>query len=744
MKILRKSLLVLACLSIVVLLAFSGYYFYVTHNVHLSQDKLLQRGANITVYDAFENTLACTDASGKQKTQLQALPVHTQYAFVDTEDKRFFSHNGYDYARIIKAFFKNLTTRSFGQGASTISQQLIKNTHLTQEKTLKRKLQEWKLTRMLEKRYSKREILENYVSIIYFGHNCFGIQSAARFYFDKQPQELTLGESCILAGLVKSPNNYSPFKNPERCQKRKAVVLNCMLRAGHITETQKNEALQEPLPAKPHTTAKSYGYTHQVFEELSEIAEEKEFNLHGSIAVRTYFDPNAQQSVQNAFSTNTNTDKTIAVIDVETRGYKAFVSTVNDLRRSPASLIKPLLVYAPAIEENLLSPATPILDEPVNFSGYCPQNYDDKYHGYVSARESVAKSYNIPAVKTLNSIGVKKAAEYLQQVGLEIDKRDYSLALALGGMQHGFTAKQLFSAYTVFANGGEYQPSAFIKSISIDGKTVYERPQKTTRVYSAETAYLTADMLSTAATTGTAKRLRGLPFPVYAKTGTAGTKQGNTDAYTVAFTQKDIVGVWIGNADCSVISHTGGGEPCNWIANIQTQLSGEYAAKGISLQAIPRPSGIVEKQLDKTAYEQSRELRLADPLSPAQYRFCELFAVSNAPTVVSETFSRPSILPPSVKVTDEGVVIAFTPQELYRYKITRYHKNKKTVVYDGAYTPTFIDETIQANERYTYGITPYYQEQIGKELLLPEITAPSQPITKKEEKKILKKNWWEE
>ena len=370
MKRIHKILLILVSILACGILAFSGYYFYVTKDVTLSKDKLLRQGASITLYDNTDSEMVVTDLSGKQKTNVNNLPRHVQYAFVDTEDKRFFQHNGYDYPRIVKAFMKNITTRSFGQGASTISQQLIKNTHLTQEKTLKRKLKEWKLTRQLEKRYDKQEILENYLSVIYFGHNCFGIRSASLFYFDKEPQELTLGESCILAGLVKSPNNYSPFKHPDACKKRKTTVLNCMLRAGHINEQEKAKAIAEPLPTTPSKHTHAYGYAHHVFDELSEITETHNLLLLGSVRIKTYCDYTAQTIAEEVFSTQTHTDKTIAVIDNQSCGFKAFVSSVGDLKRSPASLIKPLGVFAPALEENLLSPATPILDEKVNFSGY--------------------------------------------------------------------------------------------------------------------------------------------------------------------------------------------------------------------------------------------------------------------------------------------------------------------------------------------------------------------------------------
>ena len=219
MKVLRKILLIFFLLFSVGLISGLSYYFAVTHSVSLQPEKLVLDEKNIVIYDE-NGEIASVTATVKQTTPLSEIPQKTWRAFIDTEDKRFFTHNGFDIRRIIKATLTNLKAGSFKQGASTISQQLIKNTHLSQEKTVKRKLKEWKLTRELERKYSKNEILEKYLNVIYFGHNCFGISSASEFYFGKSPSELDLADSAILAGLVKSPNNYSPFKNPEKCVQR--------------------------------------------------------------------------------------------------------------------------------------------------------------------------------------------------------------------------------------------------------------------------------------------------------------------------------------------------------------------------------------------------------------------------------------------------------------------------------------------------------------------------------------------
>ena len=260
MKILRRIL----CISLLVLAAFClsavGFYFAVTKDARLYPEKLALSEQKIVLYDSQGEPVKGVAANLlKQTVAMEEIPQKTRYAFVDTEDKRFYSHNGFDVKRIARAAVNNLKSRSFKEGASTISQQLVKNTHLSQEKTLKRKLREWKLTRTLERRYSKDEILEKYLNVIYFGHNCFGLRSAAEFYFGKTPDELDLADSAILAGLVRSPNNYSPFKNPEGCLKRKATVLNLMQKNGHITEEEKLAALEKPLPTAPVVSSDNVG-----------------------------------------------------------------------------------------------------------------------------------------------------------------------------------------------------------------------------------------------------------------------------------------------------------------------------------------------------------------------------------------------------------------------------------------------------------------------------------------------------
>ena len=717
----------------------AGYYFATTKDAHLYPEKLTLNEQTILIYDRYEDEVKNASALFyNQAVKVENISKYAQNAVICTEDKRFYKHNGFDIKRIAKAALNNARSKSFKEGASTISQQLIKNTHLSHEKTIRRKLKEWKLTRRLEKRYSKDEILEKYLNTIYFGHSCFGIRAAAEFYFNKQPSELTLADSAVLAGLIKSPNHYSPFKNAEKCKKRKDIVLTLLQQNGYITEAERKTAAETPLPTAPYTAKNNDGYLSFVFEELEDIAKEKHFRLGGNIRIFTELDPDLQGKLNDIAKNAEDCDKTMLVLDSESKRYKAAISTVGGIKRLPGSLIKPLLAYAPAIEENIISPVTPLLDEKVNYGNYSPDNYDGKYHGYVSARESLAKSLNIPAVKLLQSLGVEKGASYLTKLGLPVEKADYSLALALGGMKNGFTLQDITNAYSALQNGGKLTDDGFIKKILINDVCVYTHKPTSTKVFSEETAYLTTDMLQTAVKDGTAKKLRTLPFQIAAKTGTVGTEKGNTDAYALSYTTKDIAAVWLGNADNRFIEHTGGALPCSLLREINEVLYDKYTAQNVKIAPFQKPQGVVEVSLDKQSYYATHTILLAEDIAPLDFRFTELFKKDMIPSKKSDFFCNPSISPPTVTLTKNGVKITFqahTPT-LYIYRIERYDYTTHTTLYQGEYLPEFLDTGVEKNRRYLYTVTPIYGKHEGKPIHLPEI------LTATPQDKIVDEEWW--
>ena len=736
MRLIKKLFWILFLLLMVLTSVAVGYYFAVTKDATLQKDKLQLNQQNVILYDYSGEVIQNVGIfTNKQSTPIEDIPQHVKHAFISVEDKRFYAHSGFDVRRIAKAVINNLKARSFKEGASTISQQLIKNTHLSQEKTVKRKLREWKLTRALERNYTKDEILEKYLNTIYFGHSCFGIRAAADFYFAKLPSELTLSESAILAGLVKSPNNYSPFKNPVRCIQRKKTVLDLMQQNGYVNPTEKAAAISEALPTQANKNTVDCGYFHFVFDELSEIAADLGLRLGGKIEIFTEYDPDLQEEVIQA-TKDISCDKCAFVLDGKSNAFKACVATVGDVRRLPGSLIKPLLIYAPALEENLISPATPILDEKVNYGGYTPENYNRKFHGYVSARKCVANSLNIPAVKLLQSLGTQKASEYMEKMSLPIDKEDHSLALALGGMKRGFSLRELTNAYATLQNGGKFSTSAFIKTLKINGIPVYNFSKKDTAVFSKETAYLMTDMLKSAVKEGTAKKLRSLPFDIAAKTGTVGTDKGNTDAYAVAYTPRDVTSIWLGNANNQTITDTGGGTPCQVLYHINEYLYRQYG----EISTFERPSNIVEVSLDKTSYYDTHTMQLSDDNAPIQYCITELFNKHFVPTKKSDFFSNPSILSPTITVKNGKVFITLdtTSPTIYNYRIERYDYATHNTIYEGTHHKEFCDDTVKAGAQYVYSITPIYNGKAGVAVTLPSIYID---VTWNDER-ISETEWW--
>lgn len=744
MKIVKR---IIAYSLILCLIGITGgfiYYIFATKNIQLDPKRLTLQEQNIILLDSKQNPILLGLESKNQCVASEEIPQHTKQAFIDVEDKRFYRHNGFDVKGIARAIWHNTKSLSFKEGASTISQQLIKNSHLSQEKTLKRKLQEWKLTKQLEKKYGKEEILAKYLNTIYFGHSCFGIASASEFYFNKQVNQLSLSESAMLAGMVKSPNNYSPFRHPEECLKRRNFVLRLMNSHGSISDEETEEAISVPLPVQlnPENSSKSYPYF--VLDELAHLSEIYNFRIGGKIQIQTFMDKNLQGYMEKLNNEDVSAGKAFLSLDPKSGGFKACISSIGNAPRLPGSLLKPLLVYTPALEENYLAPATPILDEKIDYNGYSPKNYDENYHGYVSARECVEKSLNIPAVKVLSSMGIEKCTNYLEKLNLRVNEEDKSLALALGGMKHGYKLTELLAAYSVFPNEGMKTTCGFIESIAINGKTVYKKPKNAQKVFSPESTYLMTDMLKSAAQNGTAKKLRELPFEIAAKTGTAGTKNGNTDAYALSYTTKDCLAVWVGNADNGKTQHTGGGLPCNYLKKLNEYLYKEYKKNNEYISSFTQPKNIVKIQLDKPAYYDTHTIMRADENAPAEYRFSELFKKDAIPLKQSTSFTFPSILQPSLSFNGNEVIIALNPHSptYYNYRIERSDYATHTIIYEGEFIPTFIDNRIENEKKYTYTVTPIYKNTVGKTIILPTVYTTQKNNTLVEDRNILDREWW--
>ncbi len=734
-----KVLLVIFLSMLTVVTALLTTYFILTKDAVLDESRLINPNQSILIYDENGNEITSANVSGNRKSViLSTLNKHTVNAFIASEDRTFYSHNGLNYKRMFKALYKNVISRSFKEGASTISQQLIKNTHLSQEKTIKRKLNEIKLTKQLEKRYSKDEILEMYLNTIYFGHNCYGLQSAAEFYFDKKAENLSLTESATLVGLLSSPNNYSPFKNPEKSLQRRNLVLKAMLDCGFIKPEEYATATNEPLNAKKTLQKGKYtDYLNGIFDELDEINADF-YNLKNSCSVYTYLNADLQSYVEQL---NYECDNSV-IITSASGGVSAYKSTINGAKRQPGSTVKPFMVYAPAFEEKMLSPFTKILDEKINFNGYSPENYDKKYHGYVSVTDCIKSSLNVPAVKTLNSLTVKTAEKYLSKMNIALDDEERNLSVALGGMKYGLSLKEIADRYSVFSAGGVYSPSRFIKRITYkNGKILYEAETSKSRVFSEGVCSLMNEILMETAKSGTAKKLNCFNYDVAAKTGTCGNQEGNTDAYSVAYTSSHCIGVWLGDKDNKRLKVTGGNNCCEISKQILGKLYAQRSPEKLEISAGTSTVGI-----DAEDYYENNKTIKADPLSPKLNVLNVKVLTGNEPKEISSKFSSPSITMPTISVKNNAVNIELCHAKYYSYLIKRQNGSKIETIYDGKLTKTFTDAP--AEGVYVYSVTPYFDDGT-KKIYGQEITLPAVNLNKNgssvQDKipDIVKKDWFD-
>ena len=566
------------------------------------------------VYDRYGNEIATLyGEQNRIMTNLGEIPMHVQQAFIAIEDERFYSHIGIDPIAIVRSFFANLKSRQWTeQGGSTITQQFIKNTYLTREKTIARKLNEAWLAIMLERQFTKDEILEMYLNTIYFAHGAYGIEAAANLYYDKCVKELTLAEGALLAGIPRLPNYYSPYLNFESARKRQKMVLQKMAELKYITDIQLSEihkleiTLAEPISRNyifPYFI--DYMLHQELVPALMELplfeGREEAYSAvyTGGLKIFTTLDPNVQTAAETVINDenhyaqnvrvdmqkliNTGTEEgypetalqddgvpqpqaSVVIAEPSTGELLALVggreySIDNQgLRylspRQPGSAIKPLLVYAPAIEEKIILPGSIVDDTPFIRGDWAPENFRRNFLGLVTVRQAVTQSLNVPAVKVYSELGINKGLDYAAKMGLStLGQDDHHLAAALGGVTQGVTPLDMAQAYAVLANEGIKAGFHTIKKVEDSkGQIIYEHHSEVEAVLHPQTAFLMTDMLKDVGITGTAAAIK-TDRPLAVKTGTS---SENRDAYLVAYTPEIVVSFWMGH-DIQTRGHIKGG-----------------------------------------------------------------------------------------------------------------------------------------------------------------------------------------
>lgn len=619
-------------------------YFYT--NTELDTNKVTGNNLGVAIYDKYDNVLETSANSDKKLVNIHELPAYVTDAFISVEDKNFYKHNGIEPYRIVKAGMVNLLNKGKVQGASTITQQLIKNTLLSPEKTYTRKAKEIVLAMKLEKELTKDEILQEYLNTIYFGENCYGIENASEFYFGVSAKDLTLEQSATLAGLINAPNIYSPVSAPQKACSRRNLVLSRMLKLDKISQTDYDKAVATELQIKACSTPYINSYTRACIGEACELLNmtEKEF-VRGKYKIYSYIDPKIQNKLQNVVANYTDVLAQQIVTDNQNYSIVAYCGSSRlpliNTRRQPASLIKPVGIYLPCIQENILSPATPILDEEISIDGYKPSNYNKQFVGWTNVRTALKKSLNIPSIKALSYLTCEKAFNYAQTMGLPVGDSDKNMSYALGSVSGGVTMREITAPYTMLANKGNFNSLSMIKRIETnDGKVIYNRIIKPKKLFDEESCYLITDILRPDSNSNTTACLKDLGIDIASKTGTASVEHNATDYWNVAYTPNYTVTSWLGVADNDQTFSEKYNSSAK--ASLMTKKSFTSCASLTKADRFTTPQNIVSVDVDLHQY--NKEHRLVQATDGAE-SFIEIFKANNLPESKQTTVDEPTIEP---------------------------------------------------------------------------------------------------
>lgn len=665
---------------------------------------------------------------------ISELQPSTVYAFISAEDARFFEHEGVDVIRIAGAIVADIKAGSYVQGASTISQQLIKLSHLTSEKTISRKAEEAALAYEMERQYSKEDILEMYLNYVYFGGGYYGIEAAAEGYFGVHASDLTLDQSAMLAGILKSPSGYAPHINYAASINRRNNILRLMRDYGYITDDEKKHA-SAGRPTILHDKNEEYSgyYTDAVTKSAAALMGITVDELiRGGYSIYSAMDSDIQHYCEEMFKNGElfpaeDSEAAIVVLEPSTgmvvamvggRSYTGGISfnRATDIRRQPGSVIKPVIAYAPAFEYLNYTAADMILDEETTFADYTPSNYGNKYYGWVTVREAVTKSLNVPAVKTLSEVGVERAKDFAKRCGIEFDDKDDSLTLALGGFTYGVSPLQIAGAYSCFASGGIYNTPTLIKKITDrNGLTVYEYRQDSRRVMSEANAYILTSMLKSVVTEGTGHRLNTLDIPIAGKTGTVGLANGNRDAWMAGYTPEYTAVVWQGyDSDRLGLlpsSATGGTYPALMLYELFNHIypdgrSGDFE----------KPESVKQYSIDAKTLKKQHKVVLANAMTPQSSRVTEYFTEETAPEDVSGYWAVPGSAQNLLAVREEGgVMVSFDcPDDFGMYTLWRSEAGKAEkplMTWNGREGHIeYIDAAVNPGKGYRYRVTVKHEE----------------------------------
>jgi penicillin-binding protein 1A len=637
----------------------------------LDEEKMKTPYSSI-VYDKDGNEIAEIGSEKRTYVPIKDIPDNVKNAFLATEDARFYDHHGIDPIRIGGALLANVTGGFGSEGGSTITQQVVKNSLLSHEKTLKRKVQEVWLSLQLERQYSKDEILEMYLNRIYFSPRAYGVGKAAEEFFGVTDlKDLTVEQAAVLAGMPQSPNNYNPIKNPERAEQRRNVVLSLMAKHGFISKEEYAKAKKAPITegvvseetyAKNTSSNKYSGFVEQVVEEVKNKAG-VDVGADG-LKIHTTLDPDAQSYVEDMLNGNSvgftdGMQAGITLLDTKTGAIRAIGGGRNipsggynyaiDAKRQPGSSIKPLLDYGPAIEYNKWSTYEQIKDEPYTYSQGTPiNNFDNGYKGWMTAREALAQSRNIPALKAFQSTKEDEKREFVKNLGIDIQGPIYE-AYSIGGFgdrkNPGFSSLEMAGAYSAFGNNGYYNEPHAVTSIEFNDGTKMDLTPESEPAMSDYTAFMITDMLKTAVQTGTGRAAQVPGVTVAGKTGTTNftaeerqkyniSKSGARDSWFVGYTPQYTAAVWtgMGKNDQNKVHLTTSEQQ---MAKLAFKKLITHVDDGSG--SFKKPDSVVPVDIEKGSNPPVK----ASEYTPESLRVTEYFVRGSAPSKVSTKYEKP-------------------------------------------------------------------------------------------------------
>lgn len=547
--------------------------YYASKAPTLSEKDLIATTSS-KIYDNQNNLIADLGAEKRINVKTNEIPTDLVNAIVAIEDHRFFNHRGVDFIRIGGAFFSNL--RGGRQGGSTLTQQLIKLTYFStssSDQTLSRKIQEAWLATQLEQKATKQEILTYYINKVYMSNGNYGMQTAARSYYAKDLKDLSLPQVALLAGMPQAPNQYDPYTNPEAALQRRNLVLKEMLDMKSITNEQYESAVNTPVTDGLQSLTGSSNYPaymdNYLKEVIQQVEEETGYNvLTTGMDVYTNVDTAAQKRLWDIY----NSDEYVNYPDNELQVASTIIDVTNgkviaqlgsrhqssnvsfgtnqavETNRDWGSTMKPISDYAPAIEyEEYNSTGVTIPDTPYNFPGTNTQiyNWDRQYYGNISMVYALQQSRNVPAVRALEKVGLKKAQKFLSSMGIDYPEMVYANAISSNtsdsSNKYGASSEKMAAAYATFANGGTYYKPQYVNRVVFSDGTTKNLETSGTRVMKEATAYMMTDMLKSVITAGTGYNANISGLYHAGKTGTSNYADNELKKLTKDYNYSSIV-----------------------------------------------------------------------------------------------------------------------------------------------------------------------------------------------------------